>query len=242
MHSIFRKRRNVLVGLAHGKQNFFFVVDGKFAIKINAGINVLHKIYADFPTRRPPPAILLFAFKYRAKLIPDYPWIFHQVEKSSTSALHRTPDPSTLPSSPSEPKLINVTSSSITLAWNKVQLKQGSSSFIGYTVEYFSSDSQKGWVLAVQRVPSNVVTVSWIFNWTEWKVRRIMKQWFSRVGIHWINVGGVQIDVHNLMDFTCWSLGTFSLKMFIRHSKNEIQEVREALGLFSKLRDFQERN
>lgn len=99
-------------------------------------------------------------FKYRAKLILDYSCIFNQVEKSSTSALHRTPDPSTLPSPPSEPKFINVTSNSITLAWNKVQFKQGSSSFFGYTVEYFSGDLQKGWRLAVQRVPSNIVTVS----------------------------------------------------------------------------------
>lgn len=103
-------------------------------------------------------AILLF--KYREKLILDYSCIFNQVEKSSTSALHRTPDPSTLPTAPSEPKLINVTSNTVTLAWNKVQLKQGSTSFIGYTVEYFSSDLQKGWVLASQRIPSNVVTVS----------------------------------------------------------------------------------
>lgn len=98
--------------------------------------------------------------KRRVELIRDSSCIFNQVEKSSTSALHRTPDPSTLPSPPSEPKLINVTSSSVTLAWNKVQQKQGSTSFIGYSVEYFSSDLHKGWVLAMQRIPSNVVTVS----------------------------------------------------------------------------------
>lgn len=102
-------------------------------------------------------AVLL---KYQAKLILDYSCILNQVEKSSTSALYRTPDPSTLPTTPSEPKLINITSTTITLAWNKIQQKQGSSSFIGYTVEYFSSDLQKGWVLAVKRVPNNVVMVS----------------------------------------------------------------------------------
>lgn len=69
-------------------------------------------------------------------------------------------DPSTLPLPPSEPKSINVTSSSITLAWNKVQQKPGSTSFIGYSVEYFSLNSQKGWVSVAQRVPSNIVTVS----------------------------------------------------------------------------------
>ncbi|CRK86303.1 CLUMA_CG000071, isoform A, partial [Clunio marinus] len=82
------------------------------------------------------------------------------VEKSSTSALHRTPDPSTLPPPPNEPNLINVTSKSITLAWNKVPTKQGSSSFIGYTIEYFSSDLHRGWILAAQRIPINVVTIS----------------------------------------------------------------------------------
>jgi len=133
---------------------------GKFAIKINVETGNpfnMHEIYADFI--RSAPAILLL-LQYRAKLILDYSCIFNQVEKSSTSALHRTPDASTLPSPPSEPKLINVTSTSVTLAWNKIQQKQGSSPFIGYTVEYFSADLQKGWVLAVQRVPSNVVTVS----------------------------------------------------------------------------------
>lgn len=109
------------------------------------------------------PSHFAVCFKYRSKLILDYSCIFNQVEKSSTSALHRTPDPSTLPAPPSEPKLINVTSTSVTLAWNKVQQKQGSSSFIGYTVEYFSSDLHKGWALAVQRVPSNVVTVRWVY-------------------------------------------------------------------------------
>lgn len=83
---------------------------------------------------------------------------FNQVEKSSTSALHRTPDPSTFPSSPSEPKAINITNNSIVLSWNKIQPKSGSM-LIGYTVEYFSSDLQSGWVLAAHRVPSNTITV-----------------------------------------------------------------------------------
>lgn len=98
------------------------------------------------------------------KLIFDYALLcifnFSQVEKSSTSNLHRTPDISMLPASPSEPKLVNVTSTSVTLEWKRAQQKQGGSSFFGYTVEYFSSDLQTGWVTAAQRVPNNVVTVS----------------------------------------------------------------------------------
>ncbi|KAG5675348.1 hypothetical protein PVAND_005258 [Polypedilum vanderplanki] len=83
------------------------------------------------------------------------------VEKSSTSTLHRAPDISMLPTSPSEPKLVNVTATSVTLSWNKVQSKQsGTTAFIGYFVEYFSSDLQTGWITAAQRVPSNVVTIT----------------------------------------------------------------------------------
>lgn len=125
-------------------------------------ILLICKIYVDFLSAASAIAChFAVCFQHRAKLILDYFCIFNQVEKSSTSSLHRTPDPSTLPSPPSEPKLINTTSTSITLAWNKHQLKQGSSSFIGYTVEYFSSDLQKkGWAAALQRLPSNVVTVS----------------------------------------------------------------------------------
>lgn len=93
------------------------------------------------------------------KLIVYYHFLFsNQVEKSSTSALHRTPDPSTFPSSPSEPKAINITNNSIVLSWNKIQPKSGST-LIGYTVEYFSSDLQSGWVLAAHRVTSNTITV-----------------------------------------------------------------------------------
>lgn len=97
-----------------------------------------------------------------SKLILDYFWIFNQVEKSSSNVIpQRSPDPSTLPTAPSEPKLINVSSTSITLGWSKVQLKQGGTSFFGYTVEYFSSDQHKSWITAAQRVANNVVTVSW---------------------------------------------------------------------------------
>jgi roundabout, axon guidance receptor 2 len=93
-------------------------------------------------------------------LILDVFCIFNQVEKSATSILHRSPDSSLLPIAPSEPKLINVSSTSITIGWNKVQLKQGGTSFFGYTVEYFSSETHKTWITAAQRVPNNIVTVS----------------------------------------------------------------------------------
>lgn len=166
MHSHLWKRRDILVGIANGELKLRVRLL-KFAIKIKLEHNPfnMHENLCWLSIAwNASLAILLFESSVvGAKLIRDYSCIFNQVEKSSTSALHRTPDPSTLPSPPSEPKLINVTSSSVTLAWNKVQQKQGSSSFIGYTVEYFSSDLHKGWVLALQRVASNVVTVSWAF-------------------------------------------------------------------------------
>lgn len=80
------------------------------------------------------------------------------VEKSPGPSLHRTPDPSTFPGSPSQPRVLNTTQSSITVAWKEG--KQGASPLIGYTIEYFSSDLQTGWVIAANRVTSEVITVS----------------------------------------------------------------------------------
>lgn len=41
-----------------------------------------------------------------------------QVEKTSTAkSLHRTPDPSTFPSAPGAPEIINVTENSVTISW-----------------------------------------------------------------------------------------------------------------------------
>ncbi|GLG97679.1 Hemolin [Gryllus bimaculatus] len=89
------------------------------------------------------------------------------VEKNpspSGPGLHRAPDPSLFPASPPQPRILNVTESSITLSW-----RQGSSSAtgtagtteppIGYTVEYFSSDLQTGWVVAANRVATDTITI-----------------------------------------------------------------------------------
>ncbi|CAD7078040.1 unnamed protein product [Hermetia illucens] len=82
------------------------------------------------------------------------------VEKSSSSILHRSPDPSTFPSPPGTPKVVNVTQSTITLRWTKPLEKPAASPLIGYTVEYFSSDLQTGWVVAAHRVPDQIITIS----------------------------------------------------------------------------------
>ncbi|KAM7342001.1 roundabout guidance receptor 1 isoform 2-T7 [Cochliomyia hominivorax] len=83
------------------------------------------------------------------------------VEKSSSSILHRSADPSTYPAPPGTPKALNVTQNSIALRWSRSQEKpQATSPIIGYTVEYFSSDLQTGWVTAAHRVPDQQITIS----------------------------------------------------------------------------------
>lgn len=83
------------------------------------------------------------------------------VEKAPGSHLHRSPDPSTFPNPPGTPRIINTTQSSVTVSWTNGNNK---SPLIGYTVEYFSSDLQTGWVVAAHRVNVETITVSSIIN------------------------------------------------------------------------------
>ena len=88
------------------------------------------------------------------------------VEKHPGAHLHRSPDPSTFPTSPGEPYFLNATQSSLTLTWEPPDTSSGYNSvpLIGYTLEYFSSDLQTGWVVAAHRVESNThVVISIIF-------------------------------------------------------------------------------
>lgn len=88
-------------------------------------------------------------------------FIYLQVEKNADpTTLHRTPDPSTFPAAPGTPKIVNITESSVALIWGKGPERAGSSPLIGYTIEYFSSDLQTGWVVAAHRVPAQTITVS----------------------------------------------------------------------------------
>ncbi|XP_049767979.1 protein sax-3-like [Schistocerca cancellata] len=80
------------------------------------------------------------------------------VEKSPGPSLHRTPDPGTFPGPPSQPRILNTTQSSVALSWQ--QGRPGASPLIGYTIEYFSSDLQTGWVVAANRVTSEAITVT----------------------------------------------------------------------------------
>ncbi|XP_054706110.1 roundabout homolog 1-like [Uloborus diversus] len=70
---------------------------------------------------------------------------------------HRMPDSSTFPGPPSKPLASNITKSSVTLTWRK-NSKIGSSPLIGYTVEYYSTES--GWVVAAHQVLKETCTIN----------------------------------------------------------------------------------
>ncbi|XP_075749831.1 protein sax-3 isoform X2 [Rhipicephalus microplus] len=71
---------------------------------------------------------------------------------------HRSPDPSTFPGPPSQPMAVNTTETSITITWTRSE-KVGASSLKGYTIEYYSSDLQSGWVLAAHRILAETYTI-----------------------------------------------------------------------------------
>ncbi|KAF8795105.1 Roundabout like protein [Argiope bruennichi] len=72
---------------------------------------------------------------------------------------HRMPDSSTYPGPPSKPVAINVSETSVTLQWKR-NSRMGSSPVIGYTVEYYSSDLQSGWVVAAHQVEKELYVAS----------------------------------------------------------------------------------
>ena len=79
--------------------------------------------------------------------------------KNPNIIFHRTPDPATFPAPPNSIKVVDRESTSVTLSWRKDQ-DEGASSLIGYTIEYYCSDLQTGWVVAAIRVNSQTYTVT----------------------------------------------------------------------------------
>ncbi|XP_024086155.1 roundabout homolog 2-like isoform X2 [Cimex lectularius] len=79
------------------------------------------------------------------------------VERSPGADLHRSPDPSTFPRAPSTPRVVNASQNSLTVAWDP---PSGTSTLIGYTLEYFSPELQTGWVMAAHRIISHTYTLS----------------------------------------------------------------------------------
>jgi len=82
------------------------------------------------------------------------------VEESPGSRLHRAPDPAMFPAAPSVPTIVNVTKNSVTVTWQPPTPHLGASPIIGYTLEYYSSDLQTGWVVAAHRISTNTMVVS----------------------------------------------------------------------------------
>ena len=56
---------------------------------------------------------------------------------------HRTPDSSTFPGPPQQPRVLNLTETSIALGW-QADTNTGASPVLAYTLEYFSHDLGKG--------------------------------------------------------------------------------------------------
>ncbi len=79
--------------------------------------------------------------------------------KNPNIIFHKTPDPSTFPQAPTRPKIVDRRATSITISWRRSAARVGESALIGFTVEYFSSDLQTGWVAAAHRVTSETFTV-----------------------------------------------------------------------------------
>uniref|UniRef100_A0A8D8SYU1 Roundabout homolog 2 n=1 Tax=Cacopsylla melanoneura TaxID=428564 RepID=A0A8D8SYU1_9HEMI len=76
-------------------------------------------------------------------------------------SIHRMPDPGLFPGPPAAPVILNTTRSSVTLSWGEPAASGAATApVIGYTVEYFSSDLQTGWVVAAHRVTATSITVS----------------------------------------------------------------------------------
>ncbi|CAM1324704.1 ROBO1 (predicted) [Pycnogonum litorale] len=78
--------------------------------------------------------------------------------KNPNVIFHRTAVSSTYPGPPSRPIIKNTTRTTVSLAWRR-NAKIGASSLIGYTIEYFSSDLQTGWVRVAHRVPGEKYVV-----------------------------------------------------------------------------------
>ena len=72
--------------------------------------------------------------------------------KNPNIIFHKTPDPATFPQPPTKPKIVDRRSTSVTVSWRHNTRGAGHSPLIGYTVEYFSSDLETGWVTAAHRI------------------------------------------------------------------------------------------
>ena len=80
--------------------------------------------------------------------------------KNPNIMFHKTPDPATFPHPPTKPKIVDRRSTSVTLSWRRGggSGSKGGAKLIGYTIEYFSSDLETGWVTAAHRQATSFQT------------------------------------------------------------------------------------
>ena len=83
------------------------------------------------------------------------------MEGNPNIIFHRTPDPATFPRPPTNVKIVDRESTTVTLSWRK-DAYEGASALIGYTIEYYCSDLQTGWVVAAHRITSETYTINYL--------------------------------------------------------------------------------
>lgn len=106
VHRLIHKRRNLLVRLSHGKWS-------EEKTRLSNWWSAFRKLLHSFLLLQWINSVFEFAY---FSTTADFS--FAQVEKTSTAkSLHRTPDPSTFPSAPGAPEIINVTENSVTISW-----------------------------------------------------------------------------------------------------------------------------
>ena len=71
---------------------------------------------------------------------------------------HRTPEPTTFPGRPAQPKVNGITPTSVSLTW-KANANHGASPVSAYAIEYFSHETGEGWMLATGDVTKQTYTV-----------------------------------------------------------------------------------
>lgn len=81
-----------------------------------------------------------------------------EMPTNPTIIFHRTPEPSTFPGPPSKPAISDVTETSVRLTWRN-NANPGASAVLSYTVEYFSHETGRGWIVASDVVVEQTYTV-----------------------------------------------------------------------------------
>ena len=113
--------------------------------------------------------------------------------KNPNIMFHKTPDPATFPKPPTKPKIVDRRSTSVTLSWRRhspgIAGSGGSAKsaagvhqmgpLIGYTLEYFSSDLETGWVTAAHRITRYHMQLKTFLFWSSILVPPVMKKGLS---------------------------------------------------------------